>query len=304
MKTERFPDFFIIGAPKCGTTTVFDWLKQHPGTYLSAKEPSFFSKDLFDTDKEFNLDRTLESYLAVICPAEAAGLMTGEATPKYLYSDQSLLALQEHKERIKLIVMLRNPLDLCYSLHGQFIKQGIESRNSFADAWSQADAKDARLNYPMWGLFGKRLRKLFEMFDRDQVLVLILEEEMKNNPTLAYEKITKFLGLDSEHIPDLNSSNKATHVRFTKLNAFLNRFRRFIRRGGIDVGNTGVLLFIAKLNRAQKQRPQLNENLRKKMADVFRADVDLTASLLERDTLPWPDFFGENAGEKEGRHEA
>ncbi|WP_147127721.1 sulfotransferase domain-containing protein [Shimia ponticola] len=289
--SHSFPDFFIIGAPKCGTTTLFDWLKQHPGTHLVVKEPSFFSQDIFPTDTFFGLTRDLETYLDKVCPEAAQGRMTGEATPKYLYSDAALAALAARKDEIRIVVCLRNPIDLCVSLFGQFVKQGDETRSDFATAWAQPDPEDVRGNYQFWGQFGARLEKVFELFSRDQVLVLILEEELKSDPEAAYHRLVSHLGLSEDFVPPLSRSNEAIGMRSVRVNALLNRLRRWLRRNGMPVANTGILKTFRKANQARPTRQTIDPALRHEMAAFFRADVARTAALLHRDSLPWPDFF-------------
>ncbi|MCF6445731.1 sulfotransferase domain-containing protein [Nereida sp. MMG025] len=291
MTNDKFPGFFIIGAPKCGTTTLFDWLNQHPDTYLTDKEPSFFSQDIVPTDKLFGMNRTLDDYLSLICPDEAAGRMTGEATPKYLYSDHALEVLSQHKDRIRIVVTLRNPVDLCISLHGQFLKQGVETEANFEKAWNNPHPTDIRRNYAFWGQFGERLEKVFSMFDAEQVLVLILEEEMSKSPQKAYSRLVDFLGLSQEFTPNLKVSNPAQSISLVWLNGLGNRARRRLARTGLRFSGTGVLKLLARANRKRAKHTSVSPELRKEMTALFASDVDRVAQLLGRDSLPWPDFF-------------
>jgi hypothetical protein len=86
----RLPDFFIIGAPKCGTTTLYDWLGQHPEVNAPHKEPCFFSQDIFPTASLPTHIPSLHDYAEIFDFKTPTQHISGEATPKYLYSDMAL----------------------------------------------------------------------------------------------------------------------------------------------------------------------------------------------------------------------
>ena len=87
---ERIPNFFIVGGPKCGTTSLFEWLRRHPDTYLPVKEPNFLSRDVFDARDVPGAVTDWGAYLNRLMPIEHADKITGESTPRYLYSDIAL----------------------------------------------------------------------------------------------------------------------------------------------------------------------------------------------------------------------
>lgn len=162
---HRLPDFYILGGPKCGTTSLFAWLRQHPDTFLPAKEPNFLSRDIFDPSSIPGAIQDWGEYLRRLTPVQKAGAITGEATPRSLYSDEALEILAHHPSKPKLIAILRNPINLVHSLHGQMVREGVESETDFARAWERAlnqqddptawigtDGRvDRRLDYPaLW----------------------------------------------------------------------------------------------------------------------------------------------------------
>lgn len=119
---ERIPNFFIVGGPKCGTTSLFEWLRRHPDTYLPVKEPNFLSRDVFDARDVPGAVTDWGAYLNRLMPIEHADKITGESTPRYLYSDIALELLSRHNSRPKILIILRNPIDLVFSLHGQMLR--------------------------------------------------------------------------------------------------------------------------------------------------------------------------------------
>jgi hypothetical protein len=293
---SRYPSFYIVGAPKCGTTTLFDWLKQHPDTYLPVKEPNYLSEDIYDPFPERERRRwTMQEYLEKITPAHMVSKVTGEATPKYLYSDTALNTIGGWASDTRIIVLIRNPVELVVSLHNQFCKQGIEKESSFYNAWYISQArKDIRMNYMFWGTFGARLKRLYEIFPAKNVLVMVLEEEMQKAPELAYQRVLRFLGLPQADLPDLSRSNSATGSRSFLLNQATSSLRRYARKKGM-IGKYPAVANIARrvtqLNSLQGNKTTLDEAFRTELASYFSSDVQLTAELLGRTHLPWGDFY-------------
>lgn len=247
--SERgFPDFFVIGAPKCGTTSLFSWLQKHPDTFLPVKEPNYFSPDILDVRDHSNGIRSDAQYLAQICPPEAANKMTGEATPKYLYSDTALAALAAHADHIRLIVMLRNPVDLAIAMHAQNVRQGREKEPDFARAWARGPATvgDQMTDYRFWGSPGVRLEHYMAAFPADRIRVLILEEDMRDQAAATHASILEFLGLAPQQLESYAAENPRRSYRSVRLQGLSRRARRaaygLMARLGMRPGGTGVLL--------------------------------------------------------------
>src|SRR6266545_5937438 len=127
----RRPDFFIVGAPKCGTTALNDYLKDHPEIFISArKELHFFGSDLvFRGPRRI----TEQEYLSFFAPARHEKRL-GEASVWYLYSQQAAAEIKAFSPAARIIIMLRNPVDMMYSLHSQRLYNGRETISDFAKA--------------------------------------------------------------------------------------------------------------------------------------------------------------------------
>ena len=127
------PNFFIPGAPKSGTTSMYHYLRQHPQIYMSrVKEPQFFSTDLEMAEGRRICD--LDAYLSLFQNAQDAKRI-GEASVWNLFSRDAAQNIKAFDPEAKIIVMLRHPADLIYSLHGQF----IYSMNEDILEWSEQD---------------------------------------------------------------------------------------------------------------------------------------------------------------------
>mgnify|MGYP006274071187 FL=1 len=128
---EYIPDFFIIGAPKCGTTALFKYLEDNPDIFLPpVKEPDFFATDM----NMANDIKTAEEYTALFDKASSK-LKTGEASVWYLYSKQAVSEIIRLKPDAKFIAMVRNPVEMFQSLHAQALYTQFEKEKTPEKAW-------------------------------------------------------------------------------------------------------------------------------------------------------------------------
>lgn len=293
----RFPDFFIIGAPKCGTTSLFSWLQQHPDTCLPVKEPNFLSRDLLDTSGEAGAAQNEEEWRARLSPAGSEGKLTGESTPKYLYSDNALSELSAKAESVRLIVLLRNPVDLAVAMHAQNVRQGREKELDFAKAWDRGPMQsgDLMTDYRFWGRPGERLKLYLQKFPSDRLLVLILEEEMKHDPAAAHTRAVSFLRLKHHSLDSYSAKNPRKSYRSPWLQGLSRRFRRGAMAaldafGMRPSGGTGLMRLFDMLNGSKPAKAEIDPEMRQKIALELSADAHLVAQLMGRQSLPWPDF--------------
>jgi len=130
------PDFFIPGAPKSGTSSMYEYLRQHPEIYFpSLKEPRYFATDQdsgFDRDGPFFV-RELEDYLALYRGVRGEKRI-GDASVQYLSSRAAPERIREFSPDARFIVLVRNPVDIAYSLHGQRLAGGGEDIEDFEEA--------------------------------------------------------------------------------------------------------------------------------------------------------------------------
>lgn len=296
MTPTCFPDFFLIGAPKCGTTSMFSWLQRHPDTFLPAKETNFLSHDILDVTDHPDAVHDDAEYLARLCPPEATAKLTGEATPKYLYSDVARARLAREADRVRLIVLLRNPVDLAVAMHAQNVRQGREHEPDFARAWARGAAapRDRMTDYRFWGRPGEQLALYLNLFPRDRVLVMLLEEEMRYDPAVAHARALTFLGLSPQRLDSYAVENPRKSYRSPYLQGFSRRARRGVyttlARLGVRPQGTGLLRAIDWFNGNRPGRTELAPALRAAVAAELAEDARSIAACLGRERLPWADF--------------
>src|SRR5215472_851972 len=189
----RKPNFFIVGAPKCGTTSLWSYLKGHPEIYMSPlKEIYFFDTDLWEKRPERPWARlnegkapSLEQYLSCFAAADEQKRI-GEATPSYLRSLHAPHGIKAFSPRAQIIIMLRNPVDMLYSLHSQALRQSFAWNRSAGSAGEnvellpiedfeaamKADARRADRqvrSYRNFANFPEQVQRYFDLFGRENV---------------------------------------------------------------------------------------------------------------------------------------
>ena len=139
-------NLFIIGAPKCGTTALCDYLATHPEIQFSSpKEAKYFHKDF---NKAHRYALTEEDYHDCFGAWPCDSKIIAEGTVWYLYSRVAVNQIIQYNANAKFVVMLRNPVDLVHSLHSQLLYGGDESEQDFQKAWSLQSARKNNQQVP------------------------------------------------------------------------------------------------------------------------------------------------------------
>ena len=206
----RKPSFVLVGAPKCGTTSVAHWLGKHPDVFVSdPKEPNYFARHLTivdDVDELPPWQQSLEGYLSLFERSDEESAV-GEASTRYLRSSRALEELKAWQPEAKVIVGLRNPVDLVRSWHSQKLHELQETERDFERAWRLEPerrqgsklppglrAKDA-VFYRKVGAIGSQLERVTEIFGEENVLVYFLDD-LASSPRSEFRRILEFLGCD------------------------------------------------------------------------------------------------------------
>lgn len=211
----KSPNFFIVGAPKCGTTSLTEWLSGHPNIFMcNPKEPYFFSKDI----KRQRAAITIQDYQKLFINATANHKIIGEASTNYLRSTVAIQNILMTIENPRFLVCLRNPIDLAISAHAQLVKTGHENIVDFKKAWTvQTDRRQGKYipwyckepsiyQYHQNCLLGEQVERMLNLVNYDNVHFVLLDD-MIANPKLVYIDILNFLDLDYDFREDFNKLN-------------------------------------------------------------------------------------------------
>lgn len=289
----RKPDFFIPGAPKCGTTALAQWLAGHPGVYFSPrKEPHFFNRDGMPAT------RTLAEYQALFRAAGDQHRAVGEGSTHYLYSRVAVPGILEYSPAARFIVCLRNPLDMAPALHNECLSQGWETVRSFETAWRLQPRRRAgqdipgtvtgdpeRLLYGPYCRLGEQLERLYGWVDRERVLTIVLDD-LRADPAGQYRRVLDFLGLPDDGRRDFPVVNAASQTRSLALARFVRRMAMVRDALGLR-GDWGIAQAVRRLNTRPPGSTVLSPALRDELRDYFRDDVQRLGELLHRDLSAW-----------------
>ena len=190
--------FIIAGTQKGGTTALYSYLKEHPKLYMpKTKELHFFDNETIEWAKpNYNL------YHKHFENSKSKERIWGEATPIYMYWKQSAVRIKNYNEKIRLIIILRNPITRAYSHWNMENKRNMESL-SFIDAVKNEKTRCLELensqhrvySYVDRGFYCKQLTNLWNYIKKEQILI-IRNEELRNEPTKTLAKIYAHIEID------------------------------------------------------------------------------------------------------------
>jgi hypothetical protein len=294
----RRPDFFIVGAPKCGTTAMNDYLQAHPEIFVPAKKEIHF----FGTDLAFRTGRQLTEaeYLSYFALAQDEKRL-GEASVWYLYSQQAAAEIKAFSPAARIIIMLRNPVDMMYSLHSQRLYNGRETISDFAKAlateamhgrkeWDRKGALNAvGFSYREAATYTPQVQRYFDVFGREQVQVIIFDDFARATPEV-YRQTCEFLQVDSQFQPEFRIVNANKGVHSAALRSFL-RYPPGLVRWLLKLldrpARQGFKGWLRRLNTRYESRPPMDPGLRRQLQAEFAPEVEQLRALLGRDLTLW-----------------
>jgi hypothetical protein len=213
------PNFFIVGAPKAGTTALYRQLQMHPDVYMpSFKEPSFFSEKKKSGGGEI---KTLVEYEDLFASAGSEKAI-GEASVSYLHSEQAPLALYDYCSKAKIVVLLRQPVLRAYSHYRMLLNNGIAKYTTFTEA-SDVAMRHIQHDTPIpygtgyrQSFYADALQRYLDLFP-GQVLVLE-HQQYRQNPERTFREVLAFLDVDTSYPP--TRSQKCITAARAHLEAF------------------------------------------------------------------------------------
>lgn len=217
--SDRRPNLFIVGAPKCGTTAWTDYLRTHPDVFFPAtKDECFFALDL----PKFRLVKTPSDYTA-----HFAGVgdkpVVGEASAMYLFSTAAAAEIRKFNPKAKILIFLRDQEEYLPSLHNQFLREFAEEIEDFETAWRLSGRRPPEtipatcleprtLDYAAMGRFDEQVARYLDAFPPEQICVVRFEEWVAN-PRRAYLRILEFIGLTDDGRTDFPPVNRGKTYR-------------------------------------------------------------------------------------------
>jgi len=285
-------DFIGIGAAKCGTTWIAEALAEHPQVQFAAdKELDFFNSEastsVFENERISNYTLGKAWYLAQI-PPRRPGTIRGEFSVTYLTDPAAPQRIAEMFPHTKLLAVLRNPVDMVYSLHW-FCRAAItcDTPDDFNEAIQQGLYLDA-------GRYHRHLSRFAAHFRPEQMCIMLFDD-IRERPEWLLRELWRFLGVDDQFRPTVldKQVNPSVAPRSTALNRALHGTLRSLRVVGLDgvrraaLRSKGLHEIVKKLTLRRSSYPPMDSEVRQMLIDEFRDDINALEDMLGRDLSAW-----------------
>ncbi|WP_340076202.1 sulfotransferase [Leptobacterium sp. I13] len=293
------PNTFLIGVQKSATTSVYNWIAQHPEICapVSLKYIPFFVEDsLYNKGAQF-LHKTYKKYYK-----NQKIILQGNVN--YIFFKKGIERIYEFDKNAKFILILRNPVERAISSYFFAKKRGIESRNITLAFDNEKDIFDGNnlhdiceLTYKTHGLYAQQLKIFLRYFSIEQVCILLFDE-IKEAPENQLKKIFNFLEVDDSFNPKLNYLNKAGVSRSKWIYKILydkeNNIKKFLNKYIADKFfsfdfKIRVKLFLGKIlsKESKEAKNDVPEALIKKLNHFFEKDILELEKIIDKDLSTW-----------------
>jgi len=292
---ERWPNFFIVGAPKAGTTSLYEYLKDVPGIYFpSIKEPSYFSY-LFKSHKPLrkSVIRNKDEYLKLYQDAKEEKIL-GDASPAYLSVPGVAQEIYNKIPDAKILISLRDPVERFFSAYLMHYRLGNFQLSFHAQLENVMNDKDGlgfQLRYR--GLYFEGVKRYLDIFSPKHVKIIIFEEWVKN-PKNVITEILKFLeveGLVYNLVEEVHNPFVAARGSFARYIIKNNTIKDFAQK---HIPSSVRSMLREHVLTKKQEKPQMTTQDRKTLVDFYKDDVRKLENLLGR-KLPWKNFQSLNS---------
>jgi Sulfotransferase family len=291
------PNLLILGAAKSGTSSLYRYLGQHPQVFMSRfKEPTFFVWEGREYDIRGpgverigkRMVKDIDSYLRLFSAATHERIR-GEGSTGYLHTPGVAERIRDHVPDVRLMAILRNPIDRAYSAFLHARRLGLEPVADFGRA---LDKEPDRVRsgwiglttYATVGMYAEQLERYLAVFPCQQIRIYLFEDLIRDPIRLAQDAF-RYLGVDDSFEPDVSIQvNRGSAVRSARLASLFTTLRNTSFGQGSKFGRS-VRTFVGALN--EQPKGQLAPSVRRRLAAVFEPDVDKLSGLLGRDLSPW-----------------
>ena len=293
--SEKKPNFLIITAPKTGSTSLVNYLREHPQIFISYPgEPRYFIRDIIkklpteDTMRDYLLKSsflTWNDYINLFSLANDNEIMLGEGTTQYLYYHNEVIPqIKEKLGDIPIIILLRNPTDRAFSNYnfqptGQFL--------SFEDALQKEEERKKNNFFSFWlykeqGMYCEAVKAYKNNFSK---VTFLLTDDLKDRPIETMKDLYSFLGVDNSFIPKTNSHHNVTKIPKNKIIHFIIYF--------LNKHNIKLFFFSKHFKEKIRQKLFKNSNVRintetkKQLNMFFKKDIICLENEIEKDLSNW-----------------
>lgn len=295
MKSSK-PNFLGIGAAKAGTTTIYDILKQHPQVFLpQIKEVHYF-------DYQSNYNKGFDWYVnTAFNDVPSNSIAIGEITPNYLFGKNVFERIFDKLGRIKIFVVLRNPIERAYSQYNMLHARGIEDLTfeeaieKEAERIERSESDYYRYSYISQGYYAEQLPNFFEKFGKQNVKVILFEDFVREREKVITD-LLEFLGVKESNKVDLNLDIKSNtagepRIKFVDYLLYKSELRKEIKK---FIPNDGLRRRLKRkiqfLNRKESTSQKLaTEKMLYLNNKFYKKDIRKLEALIDKDLSHWLD---------------
>jgi hypothetical protein len=297
------PGFFIVGAPRCGTTAVSKALARNPAiSFSKPKEPHFFLEPRPGLSTEELRQQYLSRYHRELGSGHQA---IGDGSVSYLYEPDAIRRVLQFDPRAKFIVLVRNPVEMMRSYHSRMLFQLDEDEVDLARAWELQESRAAGRNLPkrcrepmllqygFLGRLGMHVERLFEVAGRERCHVIV-HDDFVQDPRAVYLQTLAFIGVADDGQVKFKRTRETSGFKSTWLQQFVMNpppwtFRLLaISNSRMLARLKGLRKRIKKFNsRDTRPRQILTEETREMLRQYFADDIARLSTLLGRDFSHW-----------------
>lgn len=302
---ERRPDFLLVGAPKAGTTALHAALAQHPDMFTTTpKEPKYWLCDDApppawrgpgDKHSQQEWVWRRDDYERLF-EAAAPHQVRGESTPFYLWSRSAHRRIAEELPGVRLVAVVRDPIDRAYSNWMHLWCDGLEPEGDFERTIGLQEQRVRDGWAPFWryvelGRYGAQLAHLYRHVDRDRVL-LLRYRDLVDDPTGAVDRTCRFLGIREGQVGSVPQDNSRSFVtpgwRPALLGPAVRTGARLGQFGPPRLWRRASAPLTAALRGPRVvHRPRLDPAVRERLLPQFAEDVDLLCRVTGQDFSDW-----------------
>lgn len=297
----------VIGAPKCATTSLYELFSLHPKMCVSTlKEPNYFAIRDGKFESVFNEQFGLSSirkyppitqnwneYIAQFEETKSTEVRV-DVSPIYMFSKYSARNIfEKFGKNVKIIAILRNPVDRAYSQFLHHRRDGFEKSTNFKDVFfskEESSGEGPFWNYKEMGYYAKQLKSYYELFNKEAIHV-VQYEEFRNNRESVISEIFDFIGLEKAHVRMNTSANMSGLPKNKLANYLLTMHRRnaFLKRMVFSLP-TPMRLFFQKLKNKNLKRTILDQNIGKLCFEVYKEDIKELEEMTKQDYSAWDKY--------------
>jgi hypothetical protein len=298
---QLIPNFLIVGAPKSGTTSLHEYLRQHPEVFVpnKHKEPTYFVREGKGSWNSFG--GTLDSYIGLFRNAKGKRAV-GEASTAYLYDQESPSWIKEVLSEVKIIILLRNPAKRAFSLYTYNTMHGWEDAPTFEEALRREPLRlqDAKFRahcphllqaylYFDTGLYFEQVKRYLDTFGRKRVKVYLFEDLVRRPHKICNDTF-RFLDVDPAFVPAIDVYNESRSPRSIALQFWLETkaesvLRRYANRYAETLAKP--IPRFKEINKSFGNKPRLAKKLYDHLMDRYLPDIYRLEGLLGRDLSLW-----------------